>query len=121
VSNMSSESRTSQTMRDSAFQLLCSNHSFLSYISALGAHRDKIDEPQLLALLDDTVCYVEDVLQTDVVSDQQAEEMRQHLTQRIGQLAADADTRAPLVLQQLGLLVALMPDVARLRRTLNTY
>lgn len=121
VSNMSSESRTSQTMRDSAFQLLCSNHSFLSYISALGAHRDKINEPQLLALLDDTVCYVEDVLQTDVVSDQQAEEMRQHLTQRIGQLAADADTRAPLVLQQLGLLVALMPDVARLRRTLNTH
>jgi hypothetical protein len=63
---------------------------------------------------------VEDVLQTEVVSDEHVETMRHQLAQRISQLAADADTRAPLVLQQLGLLVALMPDVARLRRTLIT-
>ncbi|MDR6089791.1 putative membrane protein (TIGR01666 family) [Pantoea ananatis] len=119
VSNMSSEPRTSTKLRESAFQLLCLNHSFLSYISALGAHRDKVTQPALLALLDDTVCYVEDVLQTDVVSDSRAEKMRIELVQRIAQLTAEPDPRAPLVLQQLGLLVALMPDIARLRRSLD--
>ncbi|WP_442954613.1 YccS family putative transporter [Pantoea sp. LMR881] len=119
VSNMSSETRTRQGLRDSAFQLLCLNHSFLSYISALGAHRDKIIESDLLTLLDDTVCFVEDILQTETVSESQAEAMRASLAQRISELAADADTRAPLVLQQLGLLVALLPDIARLCRTLE--
>ena len=33
-------------------------------------------------------------------------------------MAANQETRAPLVLQQLGLLVALLPEIARLRRTL---
>lgn len=118
VSNISSETRPNHKLRESAFQLLCLNHSFLSYISALGAHRDKITESGLLTLLDDTVCYVEDVLQIDTVSDIQAEEMRFSLAQRINELSADPNTRAPLVLQQLGLLVALLPDIARLRRTL---
>ncbi len=36
VSNMSSETRTNPKLRESAFQLLCLNHSLLSYISALG-------------------------------------------------------------------------------------
>lgn len=118
VSNMSGESRTHLRHKESAFQLLCLNHSFLSYISALGAHRDKLADSALLALLDDTVCYVEDVLQTDVVSDDDAEKMQSALTQRISDLAANQETRAPLVLQQLGLLVALLPEIARLRRTL---
>lgn len=118
VSNMSGESRTQQKHKESAFQLLCLNHSFLSYISALGAHRDKLNDGALLTLLDDTVCYVEDVLQTDVVSDAEAEAMQSALTQRISDMAANQETRAPLVLQQLGLLVALLPEIARLRRTL---
>jgi len=118
VSNMSGESRTHLKHKESAFQLLCLNHSFLSYISALGAHRDKLTDSALLALLDDTVCYVEDVLQTEVVSDEKAEKMQSALTQRISDLATDLETRAPLVLQQLGLLVALLPEIARLRRTL---
>lgn len=118
VSNMSSESLKHQTLKESAFQLLCLNHSFLSYISALGAHRDQLTDSELLKLLDDTVCYVEDVLQTDVVSDTQANSMSQALAQRISAIAANPETRAPLVLQQLGLLVALLPEIARLRRTL---
>ena len=118
VSNMSSESRTHQKRKESAFQLLCLNHSFLSYISALGAHRDKLSDDALLALLDDTVCYVEDVLQTEVVSSLDVEKMQNALTQRISEMAANQETRAPLVLQQLGLLVALLPEIARLRRTL---
>lgn len=47
-------------MRETAFRLLCLNHTFTSYISALGAHREKLTTPDILALLDDAVCYVDD-------------------------------------------------------------
>nr|MBA2814902.1 porin OmpA [Candidatus Pantoea persica] len=116
---MSSGSRTHQKRKESAFQLLCLNHSFLSYISALVAHRDKLSDDVLLALLDDTVCYVEDVLQTEVVSSPDVEKMQNALTQRISEMAANQETRALLVLQQLGLLVALLPEITRQRRTLG--
>ena len=119
VSNMSGEARTKQGQRESAFRLLCLNHSFLSYISALGAHREKLTQQELLALLDDVVCYAKDVLQVNVVSAEQAEKMRQALASRISQTEVNPETRAPLVLQQTGLLVALLPEVARLRKILS--
>lgn len=39
VSNLSTEPRAGSQMRETAFRLLCLNHTFTSYISALGAHR----------------------------------------------------------------------------------
>jgi Predicted membrane protein len=56
VSNMSSELKLQQPLRENAFRLLCLNHSFLSYISALGAHREQLTDPELLSTLDDAVC-----------------------------------------------------------------
>ncbi len=37
VSNLSTEPRANSAMRETAFRLLCLNHTFTSYISALGA------------------------------------------------------------------------------------
>lgn len=62
VSNMSSEPRVSPDMQETAFRLLCLNHTFNSYISALGAHREKLTNENILLLLDDAVCYVDDAL-----------------------------------------------------------
>ncbi len=62
VSNLSTEPRADATQRETAFRLLCLNHTFTSYISALGAHREKLSTPDILALLDDAVCYVDDAL-----------------------------------------------------------
>lgn len=120
VSNMSNEARYQQTLRENAFRLLCLNHSFLSYISALGAHRVRLNDATLLKLLDDAVCFVDDVLQIERVSDAEATQMQQVLLHRLTAMTASAETQAPLVLQQLGLLIALMPEIARLRRTLAT-
>jgi uncharacterized membrane protein (TIGR01666 family) len=118
VSNISGELKLQQPLRENAFRLLCLNHSFLSYISALGAHREQLEDSTLLTLLDDAVCFIEDVLQIDQVTDTQATEMQQALMQRMSEMKNSPDTRAPLVIQQLGLLVALLPEIARLRRTL---
>ncbi|ARJ44147.1 TIGR01666 family membrane protein [Pantoea alhagi] len=118
VSNLSTEMRPDPQLREAAFRLLCLNHSFLSYISALGAHREKITQPELLALLDDAVCYVDDVLQIDIVSEQQAQQMMGELATRIGGFDSEADSQAQLVLQQIGLLIALLPEIARLKKQL---
>ena len=118
VSNMSSELKLQQTQRENAFRLLCLNHSFLSYISALGAHRTQLMDGALLTLLDDAVCFVEDVLQIERVNNAQASEMQQYLMQRLNEMKSSQEAQAPLVLQQLGLLIALLPEIARLRRNL---
>ncbi|TGH91510.1 TIGR01666 family membrane protein, partial [Escherichia coli] len=52
VSNMSSEPGTSPELREVAFRLLCLNQTFISYISALGAHREQLTQPEVLRLLD---------------------------------------------------------------------
>ncbi|MDA4736669.1 hypothetical protein NY590_21010, partial [Enterobacter kobei] len=39
ISNMSTEPKVTPEMKETAFRLLCLNHTFTSYISALGAHR----------------------------------------------------------------------------------
>lgn len=59
---MSSEPDVTAQTRETAFRLLCLNHTFTSYISALGAHREQLTNPDVLALLDDAVCYVDDAL-----------------------------------------------------------
>ncbi len=118
VSNISGELKQQPPLRENAFRLMCLNHSFLSYISALGAHRERLTQGELLTLLDDAVCFVEDVLQIERVSEAQAETMQQALMQRLSALKTSEEAQAPLVLQQLGLLIALLPEIARLRRTL---
>ena len=62
VSNMSSRTERYPQIREAAFQLLCLNHTFTSYISALGAHREQLTNPEILAFLGDAVCYVDDAL-----------------------------------------------------------
>jgi uncharacterized membrane protein (TIGR01666 family) len=121
VSNMSSELKLQQPLRENAFRLLCLNHSFLSYISALGAHRERLSDPALLKVLDDAVCFVEDVLQIERVNDKQAVAMQQQLMQQLSDIKNSSDVQAPLVMQQLGLLIALLPEIARLRRTLSSH
>ncbi len=53
---MSSEPNVTPQIREAAFRLLCLNHTFTSYISALGAHREQLTNPEILAFLDDAVC-----------------------------------------------------------------
>lgn len=119
VSNMSSEPRVSAEMREAAFRLLCLNHSFNSYISALGAHREKLNHGETLLLLDDAVCYVDDALHHLPVDELRVQSALQQLSARIAQLEARPDTKEPLVLQQIGLLIALLPEISRLQQQMT--
>ncbi|MEC5371935.1 YccS family putative transporter [Pseudocitrobacter sp. MW920760] len=116
VSNMSTEPKVTSEMRETAFRLLCLNHTLTSYISALGAHREKLTNPDILALLDDAVCYVDDAFHHLPTDEERVQEALTGLAERIRHLEPRPDSKEPLVLQQIGLLVALLPEICRLQQ-----
>jgi len=119
VSNMSTEPRATAETREVAFRLLCLNHTFTSYISALGAHRERLTSPAILALLDDAVCYVDDALHQRPADEPRVQQALSELAQRISHIEPGTETKAPLVLQQIGLLIALLPEICRLQQHVN--
>lgn len=119
VSNMSSEPDVTPQIREAAFRLLCLNHTFTSYISALGAHREKLTNPDVLAFLDDAVCYVDDALHHQPADDIRVNQALEDLKQSISQLDPHQDSKEPLVVQQIGLLIAMLPEIGRLQRKIN--
>ncbi|HAZ53543.1 MAG TPA: TIGR01666 family membrane protein [Franconibacter helveticus] len=116
VSNMSSEPKATPELRDAAFRLLCLNHTFTSYISALGAHCEKLERAEILTLLDDAVCYVDDALHHQPADEVKVQHSLNGLAQRITQIEPRPDSKEPLVLQQIGLLISLLPEISRLQR-----
>jgi len=116
VSNMSTEPRVTAEMRETAFRLLCLNHTFTSYISALGAHRERLTNPDILALLDDAVCYVDDAFHHSPSDEKRVQEALAGLMERIHHLDPGSESKAPLVLQQIGLMVSLLPEFCRLQQ-----
>ncbi|MCK6785497.1 YccS family putative transporter [Enterobacter roggenkampii] len=121
VSNMSTEPHATAEIRETAFRLLCLNHTFTSYISTLGAHREKLTNPGILNLLDDAVCYVDDALHHRPADEPRVQLALDELAQRIAHLDPGNDSKAPLVLQQIGLLIALLPEICRLQQQIATW
>ena len=119
VSNMSTEPRATAETREVAFRLLCLNHTFTSYIAALGAHRERLTSPAILGLLDDAVCYVDDALHQRPADEPRVQQALSELAQRISHIEPGAESKAPLVLQQIGLLIALLPEICRLQQHVN--
>ncbi|MEX3021824.1 YccS family putative transporter [Kluyvera sp. STS39-E] len=116
VSNMSTEPKVTAEMRETAFRLLCLNHTLTSYISALGAHREKLTTPTVLALLDDAVCYVDDALHHQPADEDRVQQALTGLAERISHLDTRLDSKEPLVLQQIGLMISLLPEICRLQK-----
>lgn len=116
VSNMSTEPKVTAEMRETAFRLLCLNHTLTSYISALGAHREKLTAPEILALLDDAVCYVDDALHHQPSDEDRVQLALAGLAARINHLDTRPDSKEPLVLQQIGLMISLLPEICRLQK-----
>lgn len=116
VSNMSTEPKVTPEMRETAFRLLCLNHTLTSYISALGAHREKLATAEILALLDDAVCYVDDALHHQPSDEERVQQALSNLAARILHLEPRPDSKEPLVLQQIGLMISLLPEICRLQK-----
>jgi len=121
VSNLSLEPKVSPELSEVAFRLLCLAHSFNSYISALGAHREKLDNAEILLLLDDAVCYVDDALHSPAEKASGLAQTLSDIKSRIAHADARPDTKEPLVLQQIHLLVTLLPEISRLQQQVMKF
>ncbi|MBW7982444.1 YccS family putative transporter [Enterobacillus tribolii] len=119
VSNMSVEPKNDAATRDAAFRLLCLNHTLLSYISALGAHRDKLSDSTTLEILNDAVCYVDDVLNYGDDVAQRTENAIIRLQARMAGYNPDGDGKAQIVMQQAGLILGLLPELVSLKNSLS--
>lgn len=111
ISNMSSEPKSYQASQEVAFQLLCLNHTLLSYISALGVHRSKIEDENVLTLLNDTVCYIDSALRRKTPQDEEFKQSHVELIERINLLPNADNPRIQLVLTQIRLLLDLLPQI----------
>lgn len=114
ISNMSADPNADKTIQDAAFRLLCLNHTLLSYISALGAHRKRLNNPDVLDLLNDAVCYVDGALHHDAQDHQRITQALETLSLRIGLLTPEPESEEQLVLQQIGLVLELLPELTAL-------
>ncbi len=111
ISNMSSEPKSYQASQEVAFQLLCLNHTLLSYISALGVHRSKIEDENVLTLLNDTVCYIDSALRRKTPPVKEFKQPHVELIERINLLPNADNPRIQLVLTQIRLLLDLLPQI----------
>ncbi|QUY49983.1 TIGR01666 family membrane protein [Serratia plymuthica] len=115
ISNMSADPKADKVVQDAAFRLLCLNHTLLSYISALGAHRERINNPATLALLNDAVCYVDGALHQEEQDGLRIAQALENLTERIQLGAPEPESKEQLVLQQIGLVIELLPELMTLK------
>lgn len=114
ISNMSADPKADKTIQEAAFRLLCLNHTLLSYISALGAHRERLESTAVLDLLNDAVCYVDGALHHDAHDRQRITQALEALSERITALVPEPESKEQLVLQQIGLVLELLPELTAL-------
>lgn len=114
VSNMTSEKNNDPETLEAAFRLLCLNHTMLSYISALGAHREKLHDAETLRLLDDAACCVDGALHHEPSESGRILQALEQLMARIQLRTTESDTKEQLVLQQIGLLITHLPELTDL-------
>lgn len=118
ISTLATEPDFDQNDKTLAFEFLCLNHTFLSYIAALGAHREKIEDLEILTLLDKALNDINGALLRDEVPDLSAQNMLQKIRQRLT-LNTDEDQKSLIILQQLSLMMSILNQLSRLKQSLS--
>lgn len=118
ISTLATEPEFDQSQKNQAFEFLCLNHTMLSYIAALGAHREKIEDTQLLNLLDQSLNYIRNALLNDYMPDTDMQGLLSETRQRL-QLEQQLSPKALLVLQQLSLMFSILSHLTHLKQNLS--
>ncbi|OTG80667.1 YccS family putative transporter [Acinetobacter sp. ANC 4648] len=117
ISSLSTEPNPNQDLIHNAFRYLVYSHSQLSYVSALGSHRQQVQDQQVLALMLWCKQMLNDVIVQQHALDnqkiqQKLEEIKQLSTQ--DQLSDDL----LLALKQISLLLETLPELLKLKTAL---
>ena len=118
ISTLATEPNIDPTKKAQAFEFLCLSHTFLSYIAALGAHRERIDEPAILSLLDQALDDIQGALLRDEVPDLSSQNMLQSIRERLSR-NDENDQKSLIILQQLSLILSILPRLSMLKQSLS--
>ncbi|MFV9997261.1 MAG: hypothetical protein AB8W37_05790 [Arsenophonus endosymbiont of Dermacentor nuttalli] len=69
---MLARAKTNNIPEEKIFKLLCLNNTTLSYISALGTHREQLNNPTILSILDNSIDYIESALNFALLNTKQS-------------------------------------------------
>ncbi|OTG83816.1 YccS family putative transporter [Acinetobacter sp. ANC 4648] len=118
ISTLATEPDFDPTQKSLAFEFLCLNHTFLSYIAALGAHREQIHDQEVLALLDQATDDIQGALLRDEMPDLTVHNMLQTIRVRLNQSDQDS-AKSLIVLQQLSLMFSILKQFSTLKQSLS--
>ena len=119
ISSLSTEPNPNQALIHSAFRYLVYSHSQLSYVSALGSHREQVQDAQVLDLMlwcKDTLFAV--LLQQQPLDPDKIQDKLNQIKQMNGQ--ENLSENLLLVLKQISLLLETLPELLKLRTELWT-
>ncbi len=118
ISSMLVEPGKYRTSEDESFRFLTLNHALLSYISALGAHRTRIDDEATHKLVLDAHRVIHEHL--DALNDQLYSHCEQcevkntydpDLDKRLSEWREEDESSVRMVLQQLHLIYRMLPEL----------
>ena len=118
ISTLATEPNFDGNQKTQAFEFLCLNHTLLSYIAALGAHRAHVHDPDILTLLDQALLEVRGALLHDEMPTLKSLEVINSLRQRLSQHSED-DQKALIIVQQLSLIFSILKQLSQLKQNLS--
>nr|WP_228720282.1 YccS family putative transporter [Acinetobacter portensis] len=117
ISSLSTEPNPNPELIHHAFRYLVYSHSQLSYVSALGSHREHVEDAQVLTLMQWTQKTLEAVLlHQEAISEQMIQLKLDEISKLNNQDALSDDLL--LVLKQMSLLLETLPELISLKTTL---
>lgn len=114
ISSLSTEPNPNQVLIHTAFRYLVYSHSQLSYVSALGSHREQVNDAQLLELLHRCQSILQQALIHDQTLDMQSIQDTLHEIQHLSQGMTLSDNLL-LAIKQISLLLETLPELIKLR------
>ena len=118
ISTLATEPDFDPVQKAQAFEFLCLNHTFISYIAALGAHREKIEDPEILALLDTALDDIQGALLHDEMPDLTTHNMLQTIRSCLTQ-SDESSEKSLMILQQLSLMFSILQQLSTLKQSLS--
>lgn len=109
-SSLSASQQHDAEMLHEIFNNLCLNNTFLGYLSALGAHREKIDNEEVLALLDRTTNFIITTLNTKQFDQPYYSALKREIFKLQHHESCTKNNVSTILLQQLMLLLRTLPS-----------
>lgn len=122
ISIMSNEPKVNQALIDTAFQFLTLNHTLISYISTLGAHRTNELTQNIQSYFNEITQFINHALCSNTIDESRCHSYYGSLETLLNQFTNSQYTEVDYqVIQQLQLMLQILPDIIKTSQHLNQH